>query len=123
MIQPLTSFAALWIWLFVRWQRERAAMIPRGDLVLGFFFLFSAIVNPWYLVALAPFVALRPSLWGAAALAVVPLSYAHGLTMNEPTLMPYEHPAWVRPTELGIVLLFAVVGRSWQRRLAPAERD
>lgn len=119
----LTVFAAIWLWLFVRWQRDRAAAIPRGDLVLGIFFLFSAIVNPWYLVALAPFVALRPSMWGVAALAVVPLSYAHGLTINEPTLAPYEHPAWVRPTELGIVLLFAVVGRRRQRRLAATEGD
>lgn len=119
----LAGFVAIWLWQFIQWQRDRAATVPRGDLVLGGFFLFSAIVNPWYLVALAPFVALRPSLWGVAALAVVPLSYAHGLTMNEPTLAPYEHPAWVRPTELGIVLLFAVVGWRWQRRCTASERD
>ena len=119
----LTAFGAIWLWLLLRWRSDPAQVIPRGDLVLGFFFLLSAVVNPWYLVALAPFVALRPSLWGVAALGVVPLSYAHGLNLNEPTLAPYEHPAWVRPVELGVVLLFAVVGWRRQRRFASAERN
>ena len=119
----LTAFSAAWLWLLLRWRRDPAQIIPRGDLVLGVFFLLSAVVNPWYLVALAPFVALRPSFWGVAALAVVPLSYAHGLNMNEPKLAPYEHPAWVRPIELGVVLLFAVVGWWRQRGFASAERN
>jgi hypothetical protein len=104
------AFVAIWLWLFIRWQRDTTASTPRGDLVLGFFFLLSAVVNPWYLVGLAPFVALRPSAWGVAALAAVSLSYVHGLNINEPTLAPYVHPTWVRPTEAGIVLLGVALG-------------
>lgn len=106
----LTAFAAIWLWLFICWQRNTIASTPRGDLVLGVFFLLSAVVNPWYLVGLAPFVALRPSAWGVAALAAVSLSYVHGLNINEPTLAPYEHPTWVRPTEAGMVLLGVALG-------------
>lgn len=106
----LAAFAMIWLWLLSRWHRDATASTPRGDLVLGVFFLLSAVVNPWYLVALAPFVALRPSAWGVAALAAVSLSYVHGLNINEPTLAPYEHPTWVRPTEAGMVLLGVALG-------------
>ena len=111
----LAIFAALWLWLFRRWMRDTDTALPRGDLVLGAFFLLSPVVNPWYLVALAPFVALRPSAWGVGALAVVTLSYAHGLNIDEPTLAPYAQPAWVCPTEFFTVLLLAVApwGRQW----------
>ncbi len=120
----LAAFAMIWGMLLWRWWHRPgpATELPRGDLVFGFFFLLSAVVNPWYLLALLPFVVLRPSAWGMGALAVVTLSYAHGLYASEPSLAAYELPDWVRILELGLVTLLLFVGR---RRLgaAPAERN
>ena len=122
----LAAFTIVWGMLLWRWIRvqEPAEELPRGDWIFGAFFLLSAVVNPWYLIALLPFVVLRPSLWGVGALAVVTLSYAHGLYASEPSLAPYELPGWVRPLELGLVTVLLFVGRRWFRlRSAPAKRN
>ena len=112
----LSAFTLIWGMLLWRWSRTQGPVneLPRGDWIFGFFFLLSAVVNPWYLLALLPFVALRPSLWGAGALAVVTLSYAHGLYASEPSLAPYQLPGWVRPLELGLVTVLLLVGRRWR---------
>jgi hypothetical protein len=73
------------------------------------------VVNPWYLLWLLPFVALRPSAAGITALIAVSLAYAHGLNLGEESLGAYEHPAWVRPMEIIAVLL--ALGWDLQRRL------
>jgi hypothetical protein len=74
--------------------------IPRGDWIFGVFFLLSAVVNPWYLLWMLPFVALFPTAAGVAALIVVSVAYAHGLNLPGSDLGPYDHPAWVRVVEL-----------------------
>jgi alpha-1,6-mannosyltransferase len=79
--------------------------IPPGDLVYGIFFLLSAVVNPWYVLWLAPFMALFPSFTGVTACAVVSLSYVHGLNWEAAALPPYEHPWWVRPAEIAAVAI------------------
>jgi hypothetical protein len=76
--------------------------------VLGVFFLLSAVVNPWYLLWLAPWVAIRPTAPGIVALMVVSLSYLHGGAIHAPELAPYEHPKWLRPLEYGLILAAAV---------------
>jgi alpha-1,6-mannosyltransferase len=95
------------------WRRDWL----RPDVLLGVSFFFSPVVNPWYLVMLAPFVALRPSGWGMAALSSVFLSYATlgnlGITAGS-----FDHPLWVRPLELGIV----AAGLLWDWK-ARAETD
>lgn len=101
-----------------RRQPEPAA-VPHGEWVLACLFLLSPVVNPWYLLWLAPFVAARPTAWGLTALAVVPLSYCHGLFLAGP-LPAYHHPDWVRPLELGSVLAAFAGSRAWRRRAAPA---
>jgi hypothetical protein len=104
-------FICVWLALLARWLRSREqGDLPRGDVVLGVFFLLSPVVNPWYLLSLLPFVALRPTGWGIGALAVAPLSYAHGLYRTEPCLAAYELPGWVPWAEAGVVLLLAVIG-------------
>ena len=120
----LAAFAMIWGMMLWRWWRRPgpATELPRGDLVFGFFFLLSAVVNPWYLLALLPFVVLRPSPWGVGALAVVTLSYAHGLYASEPSLAAYELPDWVRILELGLVTILLLVGRRWLGAV-PAERN
>ena len=76
----------------------------RADLVLGVFFCWSPIVNPWYLILMAPFVALRPSAWGIAATISVLISYATGLNLGRSDMGPFDHPGWVRPLEIAPVL-------------------
>ncbi len=66
-------------------------------------FCSTPVLNPWYLVWLAPFVALAPTRRAVALLAVVPLSYATGLNLGDPTLATYGQPNWVRPIEFGIL--------------------
>ena len=74
--------------------------VPRGDWLYGLFFLLSAVVNPWYLLWMLPFVAAFPIAAGVAALVVVTVAYAHGLNLPGTDLGPYDHPTWVRVVEL-----------------------
>jgi len=74
--------------------------VPRGDLLYGLFFLLSAVVNPWYLLWMLPFVALYPSAAGIAAIVVIVLAYVHGLNLPGTDLGPYDHPTWVRVVEV-----------------------
>jgi hypothetical protein len=101
----------------VRWV-GKPRPLPRGDWILGVFLLLAPVVNPWYLLWLLPFVALRPSAWGAAALIAVDLSYIHGQHLADPGLAPYEHPAWVRPLE--VLLLLCGFALDLRRRRANA---
>lgn len=90
-----------------RRARARGAgpAVPRADWLLGALFLAAPVVNPWYLLWLLPFVALRPSWWGCTALCVVSLSYVHGLFV--PGLPAYHHPVWLRPLEVAAIGLAA----------------
>jgi len=104
-------FALLWGTMLIRWlaagRDARAEGIPPGALLFGIFLLLSATVNPWYLLWLLPFVALRPTLAGLTAFAAVSLSYLTGLNLGNPTLDNFAHPSWVRPIEYGAVALAA----------------
>ena len=79
--------------------------LPPGEILMGVLLLLSPVANPWYLLWMLPFVAMRPSVWGYAALAAVSLSYCHGLYLPDPGLPAYHHPSWVRPAELAIIAL------------------
>ena len=79
--------------------------------------IFALLLVPFLLWRL-PFVALVPSTTGLTALAVVSLSYAHGLNLGETNLGAFQHPGWVRPLEAGAILLAAL----WDGRLLAAER-
>jgi hypothetical protein len=108
-------FAVVWLWLLARWARRHPVAsahftLPPGDLVFGALLLFSATVNPWYLLWLAPFVALRPSLAGLSAMALVSLSYVTGLNAGLPHLGNFEHPVWVRWVEYGAWALVVALG-------------
>jgi hypothetical protein len=108
------GFAVFALALFVRWCRTElktpcALAIPPGTLLFGAFFLCSPAVNAWYLLWLAPFVALKPGPAGLSALALVSVSYVTGLSLGDPALDNFEHPAWVRPLEYGGVALAGAV--------------
>ncbi|MGH9718989.1 MAG: hypothetical protein ACRD8O_02165 [Bryobacteraceae bacterium] len=94
-------FAAAYAWLLrTRW-REPESSLPRGDVLLGAFFLLAPVVNPWYLLPMLPFVVLRPTPWGIAAMPAVLLSYI--TERNLGVASGYQHAAWVRPVECAIV--------------------
>jgi hypothetical protein len=112
---------AAFIVFFACWFfRQRNSTSLRGDVIYGVFFLLSAVVNPWYLLWLLPFVAMHPTLVGIAALVAVTLSYLHGANLGAENLGPYDHPKWLRPLEYGIILAAALV--QWRRNLFAAKR-
>jgi alpha-1,6-mannosyltransferase len=99
---------ALW-----HWKRDWF----RPDIIVLLVFLFAPVVNPWYLVLLAPFVALNPSAWGVTVLATVFLSYATGMNLGRQEMGQFDHLWWVRPAELVPVLLAAAYDRHRQQSL------
>ena len=105
--------------LLVIGRREGAAW-PRGEWMLALFFLLSPIVNPWYVLWLLPFVAIRPTRWGFTALAAASLAYVNG--WNLPGASPgYEHPSWLRPLQYGVVVLAAAL--DWRAARSEGQRQ
>jgi hypothetical protein len=103
--------------LFLRWARAGAGAMPRGDLLFGIFLLCSPVVNPWYLLWLLPFVCLRPTWTGMAAMVLVSLSYCHGVNLTPGAVTGFEHPTWLRWVEYGgLGLVFAVEASHWRAR-------
>ncbi len=111
----LVAFAAVWLAVWRRWRKRSVGTVAPPDTALpggpvfGAFFLLSATVNPWYLLWLWPFVALRPTWTGLTALAAVSLSYCTGQNLGLAGLGPSDHPVWVRPVEFGLLGLAALV--------------
>jgi alpha-1,6-mannosyltransferase len=92
------------------------------SLLLGVFFLLSPVVNAWYLVLLVPFVAIRPSAWGMAAVTVVLVSYATGANLRLANFGGYDHPWWVRAVEIiPILMALAWDKRIWRRTALTSE--
>jgi alpha-1,6-mannosyltransferase len=104
----LFAFTAAALW---RWKRDWF----QPAVIVALVFVFSPVVNAWYLVLLAPFVALRPSWWGIAAISTVLLSYVTGLNLGRKDIGQFDHPLWVRPAEAMSVLLAAAYDRYRQR--------
>ncbi|MEO7414846.1 MAG: glycosyltransferase family 87 protein [Opitutaceae bacterium] len=114
-------FGAVWLGLFVRWNRKPASpcrenSLPPGEWVYGAFLLLSAVANPWYVLWLWPFVATRISATGIVVLAAVSLTYVTGLNLGDPTLGNFGHPGWLRPLEFGLIA--GVAGWDWWQRKA-----
>lgn len=109
----LALFGLIAALLFARWVRREGKLeaAPMANLFLAFF-LLSPVLNPWYAVWLVPFAAMAPARPAIALLLVVPISYATGLNLGDPTLATYSQPTWVRPVEFGVVFL-AALSRIW----------
>ena len=106
----LAGFALLWCGMLARapsisFSERNGTTLdwPPGDWIFGAFFLLSATVNPWYLLWLLPFVAVRKSCAGVAALMLVPLAYVTHGNLGATTVGLFEHPAWVRLVEFGVI--------------------
>ena len=89
------------------WGMETAA-----PLVVAAWAWWSPVFHPWYALLALPFWARRPTAWGLALLAALPLSYVHGLTLTAGTsgAGDFRHPGWVRPLEVAVV----AAGLGWQ---------
>jgi hypothetical protein len=104
--------------LLVVWFRNRHGRVEEFAAGLyGVAWLFAPVVNPWYLLWVLVFAAFRPASWAVAAVAVVPLAYAHGLNLPG-ALGAYEHPPWVRPLEFAVVAI--ALAADWRRLRTPA---
>ena len=91
-------------WYYARYRKEPAT-VPRGDWIYGALLALWPVVNPWYLLWLLPFAAIRPSAWAWTASVAVLLAYVTGLNLDDLHMDPFAHPAWVRPVEYGLILL------------------
>jgi hypothetical protein len=100
------------------WRRGGAIAAVPGAEVLAVVFLFSPVVNAWYLLALLPWAARTPRAWAVAALGAVGLAYVHGLNLPGGVMGGYVHPAWVRPAE--VLIVAAGAGLSWRAARAKA---
>ncbi len=90
---------AAWAWMCHRAFHGTAAALTVPWVVAGWL-VFSPVVNPWYALWLLPWVALRWTPLGLAALGAVTLAHVtHGNLGLAGGV--HEHPAWVRPLEYG----------------------
>jgi hypothetical protein len=107
------------------WRQPAGNELPRGDWIFGWFFAWTAVVQPWYLLWLLPWVALRPSAAGWTALAAVSLSYATHLHLGHDGADLYGHPGWVRILEYGLVALALATDavRTVKQRAGPTGKD
>ena len=95
---------------FIKYNRQCSSTeIPRMDWVFGMFLLFSPVVNPWYLVWLLPYAALRPSCWAWAASIFVSLSYVTGLNLADPDLHAYQVAAPARIIEMAGIAIALLI--------------
>lgn len=109
----LSVFAVIYFSLLGRhfWKHQQNDVteyrVPL-DWVFGCFFLFSPVINSWYLLWMVPFVAVNPRCWSVTACAVVSLSYITGLNLGgETDLQNFENPLWVKWVEFGAIAIAA----------------
>jgi|GEM_PF-2607630 len=114
-------------WKFVRPNGVRVAEMATW--AVGITCLFTAVLNPWYVLWLLPCAAFasrgsspasgRPPLWPWAIAGLVPLAYLHGFFVPggmEAGLAPYQHPTWLRPIEFGLMGVAVIADLLWCRR-------
>ncbi len=110
----LGLFIIWWIYYFVNYFKNSGSQelnldIPRMDWIFGMFFLFSPVINAWYLIWLIPFAVIRPSLWAWTTSVVVSLSYVTGLNLVESELGAYQIDPYARTIEIGLICLALAV--------------
>ena len=107
----LVLFAFAYLLLLAIHHPKIEAFRLRGDLVFALLFLFSPVVNAWYLIWMVPFIVLCPTYWGITALASVTLTYIQGQYLLSSDLSGYDHPWWIRPAEFGLIGLGLLLDR------------
>jgi len=101
------------------WLNKHPLPVIRADLLFAGLFICLPAFNPWYMVWLLPFAALRPSLqsslWAWVASVSVILSYASGINLERSILGPYEHHSWLLALEFGIIITAVIMQLYWHR--------
>lgn len=92
-------------WYYSHYLRSESESVPRGDWIYGALLALWPVVNPWYLLWLLPFAAIRPSAWAWTASVATLLAYVTGINLNDLQMDPFAHPVWVPPLEYGLILV------------------
>jgi len=95
--------SALLIHLYKHLKDTDLRTLPRGDLLFGFFFLCLPALNPWYLVWMLPFAAIKPSLWAWTASLMLLMSYISGINLGTSDLGSYQIPNWALIVQFGTI--------------------
>ena len=109
-------------WYHAHYRRSGSGDVPRGDWIYGALLALWPVVNPWYLLWLLPFAAIRPSAWAWTAASAVLLAYVTGINLDNLQMDPFGHPAWVRPVEYGLILLAMAYDVMWRARRSAGSR-
>ena len=108
----VTVFAIVAGVIWIRtYQSNQTTGAPALDVVFALLFICSPVINPWYLVWVLVFAALRPSVWAWAASVSVLLSYFSGINLGTDQLGLYQQPIWVLWLEFGAIAAVAGVHR------------
>ncbi|MFN0068473.1 MAG: hypothetical protein ACKVYV_12655, partial [Limisphaerales bacterium] len=104
---------AVWAWMCRRAFGGTGAALTVPWVVAGWL-VFSPVVNPWYVLWLLPWVALRWTSVGLTALGAVTVAHVTYGNLGLGGGGVHEHPGWVRPLEYGMIAaaaLWTVAGR------------
>jgi len=99
----LSLFVMVWLVYFARFILSQEQHIPLMDRVYGLFFLCTPVFNPWYLVWLLPFAAIRPSYAAWTASVTVLLSYASGINLPDSEWGLYDVPPVILALEFALI--------------------
>lgn len=106
--------------LMLAWLLRSTDTTPPVDLWLLAVLLFSPVVNPWYLLWIVPWAALRGSVLSFAALAAVSASYLTDGVLGIESDGYHDHQWWVRPLEVMLFVSIAFGLFLSTRKRAPA---
>ncbi len=103
------SYGIRWLLQQIKRPNTLPSPIPKIDLILGLFFVCLPVFNPWYLIWLIPFAALRNQCWVWVASIMLFLAYATGINLNNEQLAYYEHPNWILVVEFGTIFIVLAI--------------
>ena len=118
-LMSLGIFFFVYVFLLVTFWRKRIKNESERaplDLVFGAFFLFSPVINPWYLLWLLPFSLLEPRFWSLVAISVVALSYITGLNLEAQDLQDFEIPLNILIAEFSLIFVAMIFDIRGARR-------
>ncbi len=95
-------FMGMMIYYFVLFQKTSVANI-RGDLLIGSLLLLSPVINPWYLLWVLPFAAMRNYITPWVMSFALLFSYFSGINLHSEHLQAYQLASWVKPVEYTLI--------------------
>lgn len=115
-----SMFAIVWCYSAWHWHQRSAHQkitnLPRADWIYGAFLLAIPALNPWYLIWLLPFAAIKPSLSAWVASVAVLLSYVIGLNNPGSGLLGYQQPLWAVTIEFGAIFAALIYDLIYAKR-------